>query len=93
MAGVSLRGVMGMADQLGFATRALRVELAALRKVRPPPSCTGTSTTSSSSPGPAARGIVVHDPGLGRRELTFEEASKHLAGVALEVAPAARSRR
>ena len=39
------------------------------------------------------RGIVVHDPGLGRRELTFEEASKHVTGVVLELMPSPPSRR
>ena len=48
LAGASLRSLMGLADQLGFSTRALRVELsarcqgAACRR-----SCTGTSIISS----------------------------------------------
>ena len=36
MSGISLRNLMGLADQLGFSTRPLRVELSALRKVRMP---------------------------------------------------------
>src|SRR5262245_58284266 len=36
LAGASLRSVMGIADQLGFATRALRVELPAIGKVHLP---------------------------------------------------------
>ena len=33
MAGISLRSLVGLADQLGFSTRPLRVELSALAKV------------------------------------------------------------
>jgi ATP-binding cassette subfamily B protein RaxB len=36
LAGASLKSLMGIADQLGFSTRALKVELAALRKVHLP---------------------------------------------------------
>jgi ATP-binding cassette, subfamily B, bacterial CvaB/MchF/RaxB len=36
LAGASLRSLMGIADQLGFSTRALKVELSALRKIHLP---------------------------------------------------------
>ena len=36
MSGISLRSLMGLADQLGFSTRPLRVELSALSKVQTP---------------------------------------------------------
>ena len=36
MSGISLRSLMGLADQLGFSTRPLRVELSALAKVKMP---------------------------------------------------------
>src|SRR5205823_7263627 len=32
--------------------------------------------------------IEIHDPASGQRSLTLPEASKHLTGVALELAPA-----
>jgi ATP-binding cassette, subfamily B, bacterial CvaB/MchF/RaxB len=34
-----------------------------------------------------SRHVVIHDPARGIRTLTFDEASKHFTGVALEVAP------
>jgi ATP-binding cassette, subfamily B, bacterial CvaB/MchF/RaxB len=89
MAGVSLRAVMGMADQLGFATRALRVELEALRKVQTPAVLHWDLNHFVVLAGASRAGIVVHDPAFGRREMTFEEASKHFTGVALEVMPTA----
>ncbi|MGI9500994.1 MAG: cysteine peptidase family C39 domain-containing protein, partial [Geminicoccaceae bacterium] len=36
MAGASLRSIMGIADQLGFSTRALRVELEGLSNIETP---------------------------------------------------------
>src|SRR4051795_12993203 len=36
LAGMSLRSLMGLADQLGFSSRPLRVELSALSKVQLP---------------------------------------------------------
>jgi ATP-binding cassette subfamily B protein RaxB len=89
MAGASLRSVMAMADQLGFATRALRVELEALRKVSTPAILHWDLNHFVVLAAISRRGIVVHDPALGRRELTFGEASKHVTGVVLELAPAA----
>jgi ATP-binding cassette subfamily B protein RaxB len=89
MAGASLRGVMSMADRLGFATRALRVELGALRQVRTPAILHWDLNHFVVLAAAGRRGIVVHDPGRGRRELTFEEASKHVTGVVLELVPAA----
>ena len=89
MAGANLRGVMGIADQLGFATRALRVELEALRRVRTPAILHWDLNHFVVLAETSRRGIVVHDPGRGRRELTFQEASKHVTGVVLELEPTA----
>jgi ATP-binding cassette subfamily B protein RaxB len=89
MAGASLRAVMGIADQLGFATRALRVELEALRKVRAPAVLHWDLNHFVVLAETCRYGIVIHDPARGRRELTFQEASKHVSGVVLELTPAA----
>src|SRR6266513_3591537 len=35
------------------------------------------------------RGLVIHDPATGERRLSFDEASKHLSGVAVELWPVA----
>jgi ATP-binding cassette subfamily B protein RaxB len=89
MAGASLRRIIEMADQLGFATRALRVELDALRKVRMPAILHWDLSHFVVLAEAGRHGITVHDPGFGRRALTFAEASKHFTGVVLELAPAA----
>lgn len=91
--GATLRGVMQIATQMSLATRALRVGLDALPKVRLPAilhwdlnhfvvlkSIKGTSAT-------------IHDPGLGARTLPLSELSKHFTGVVLEVWPASDFRK
>jgi ATP-binding cassette, subfamily B, bacterial CvaB/MchF/RaxB len=88
MAGANLRGIMEIADQLGFAARALRVELEALRKVRAPAILHWNLDHFVVLAETSRHGIVVHDPAVGRRALTFAEASKHFTGVVLELAPA-----
>ena len=35
------------------------------------------------------RGLVIHDPATAESRLSFEEASKHLSGVAVELWPLA----
>jgi ATP-binding cassette, subfamily B, bacterial CvaB/MchF/RaxB len=37
----------------------------------------------------AGTGIIVHDPALGEKRYSIDEASKHLTGVALELTPSA----
>jgi ATP-binding cassette subfamily B protein RaxB len=89
MAGATLRSLMTMADRLGFATRALRVELDALRKVRTPAILhwdLGHFVVLASA---GRLGVVVHDPALGRRALSYAEVSRHFTGVVLELSPAA----
>lgn len=87
MAGITLRRLMAVADQLQFQSRALRVELEDLAKV-PTPAVLHWDLNHFVvlvSAGP--RRIVVHDPGFGARRLSLREASKHFTGVVLEVQP------
>ena len=89
MSGISLRSLMGLADQLGFSARPLRVELSALSKV-PQPAILHWDLNHfvvlSSVTGNKA---VINDPGIGVRTLPMAELSKHFTGVVLELTPAA----
>jgi len=88
MSGATLRSIMGLADSLGFAPRALKVDLEALNKVRLPAilhwDLNHFVVLKSVRRGKA----VIHDPASGARTLTLAELSNHFTGVALEVAPA-----
>jgi len=88
ISGASLRTLMTMADGLGLATRALKVELAALSKVRTPAIMHWDLNHFVVLAKATPKSITVHDPAMGQRTLSFEEASKHFTGVVLELTPA-----
>jgi ATP-binding cassette subfamily B protein RaxB len=89
LAGASLKSLMTIADQLGFSTRALKVELSALPKIHLPAILHWDLNhfVVLKSVGRGGR-LVVHDPAVGARTLALEEVSKHFTGVVLELARA-----
>lgn len=89
LSGATLRNLMTLADQLGLGARALRVELSALAKVSLPAILHWDLNHFVVLKSVSARGIVVHDPARGARDLSLEEASKHFTGVVLELSPIA----
>jgi len=92
LSGMSLRSLIGLADQLGLSSRALRVELSGLQKVKAPAILHWDLNHYVVLRSVTSRSVVVHDPAIGVRRLTLDEASKHFSGVVLELAPAANFR-
>ena len=92
MSGISLRNLMGLADQLGFSTRPLRVELSALSKVRMPAILHWDVNHFVVLNSISAKGAVIHDPAIGVRKVPLADLSKHFTGVVLEFTPAASFR-
>jgi ATP-binding cassette subfamily B protein RaxB len=88
LAGASLKSLMEITDQLGFSTRALRVELTALGKVRTPAILHWDLNHFVVLKSVGRKYITVHDPALGVRAFTRDEFSKHFTGVVLELARA-----
>ena len=89
LAGASLKSLMGIADQLGFSTRALQGRaLGARARCIFRRSCTGTSIISWCSSRSVHARLTIHDPAVGARTLSLEEFSKHFTGVVLELARA-----
>ncbi|MFL5041536.1 MAG: peptidase domain-containing ABC transporter [Xanthobacteraceae bacterium] len=93
LAGMSLRSLMGLADQLGFASRPLRVELSALAKVQAPAILHWDLNHFVVLRAVTATNAVIHDPAVGIRTVPLAELSKHFTGVVLELMPAANFRR
>jgi len=87
MAGATLRSLMGLADGLGFAPRALKVELPALAKVQLPAILHWDLNHYVVLKSVAKDRAVVHDPALGARTYSMSELSKRFTGVVLEVTP------
>lgn len=90
MSGATLRSIMGLADSLGFAPRALKVELSALDKVRLPAILHWDLNHFVVLKSVQGGRAVVHDPALGARTYSLDELSKHFTGVALELTPSGR---
>jgi ATP-binding cassette subfamily B protein RaxB len=87
--GATLRNLMGLADQLGLASRALRVELCTLAKVQTPAVLHWDLNHFVVLKQVKGRTATIHDPARGAVTLSLDEVSKHFTGVALELTPAA----
>ena len=92
LSGISLRSLMGLADQLDFSSRPLRVDLAALQRVRTPAILHWDLNHFVVLRSMTAKAATIHDPALGVRILPLSEVSKHFTGVVLELSPAAAFR-
>jgi ATP-binding cassette subfamily B protein RaxB len=88
LAGASLKSLMGIADQLGFSTRPLRVELSAIGKVHLPAILHWDLNHFVVLKSVARNRITIHDPASGARTLAPNEFSQHFTGVVLELARA-----
>ncbi|MEZ5996985.1 MAG: peptidase domain-containing ABC transporter [Hyphomonadaceae bacterium] len=89
MAGVTLRSIMGMAHQLGFGARPLRVELEGLRQVALPAILHWDLDHFVVLKSISKKFAIVHDPAWGSRKVPMEALSQHFTGVVLELTPAA----
>jgi ATP-binding cassette subfamily B protein RaxB len=90
LSGMSLRSLMGLADQLDFSCRPLRVELAALSKVKMPAILHWDLNHFVVVKSVTSKAAVIYDPALGVRTLSLAEVSKHFTGVVLEIEPTGR---
>lgn len=85
--GATLGRLMQIADQMGLANRALRLELEELPQLQVPCILHWDLNHFVVLVRADARRITVHDPAVGERTLTLKEASPHFTGVALELSP------
>lgn len=83
--GVTLARLIEIAQSMGLACRPLRLELDELRHVQLPCILHWDLNHFVVLREVGKRDAVVHDPAVGERTLTFEELSKHVTGVAVEV--------
>lgn len=89
LSGATLRSIMGFADSLGFAPRALKVELSSLNKVRLPAILHWDMNHFVVLKSVSRTKAVVHDPALGVRTYAIADLSNHFTGVVLELTPSA----
>ena len=87
--GTTLRGLIQIANQMHLSCRPLRFELDDVRRLTLPAIVHWDMNHFVVLKTISSKGIVVHDPALGVQTYSFDAASKHLTGVALELSPAA----
>jgi ATP-binding cassette subfamily B protein RaxB len=85
--GITLRELVRLAAGLHLATRALRAELSHLASLRLPAILHWDHNHFVVLARVGGRSMVIHDPAVGRRRISLEEASKHFTGVVLEAWP------
>ena len=85
--GVTLKSLGSCASALGFVHRALRAEPEHIRDVRLPAILHWDMNHFVVLVKARARSCVLHDPAMGRRDMTWQELGKHFTGVVLELWP------
>ncbi len=85
--GMTLRNLIDLSATMGLSTRALRVELDDLGRLRTPCILHWGLNHFVVLAERRRKDIVIHDPARGRRTLSLTEASREFTGVALEVQP------
>lgn len=88
--GMSLDRIVAVADGIGLAARALRIEPDDLPRLQRPALLHWETRHFVVLVGCDRRGIVIHDPALGRRHVRHAEVARCFTGVAVEFWPDAR---
>jgi ATP-binding cassette subfamily B protein RaxB len=83
--GANLLVIRNLAEQLGLAARAVRVELAGLKALGKPAILHWDMNHFVVLERVGRAGIVIMDPAAGRMEVSWSEANKSFTGVALEL--------
>lgn len=86
--GATLAQLMDFARASGLSSRPLRLELEELGQLRLPCILHWELNHFVVLGRVDARGIEIHDPAVGKRRISFKEASEKFTGVALELSPA-----
>lgn len=87
--GMTLRGVIQVAEQLGLSSRPLRLEPEDLAHLRLPAMLHWDFNHFVVLERVDARGMLICDPASGRRRYRREAFGQHFTGVALELLPTA----
>ncbi len=87
MKGTTLKDLAGIGEALHLATRALRLDLEDLSRLRLPCVLHWDHNHFVVLTRVGARGITIHDPAIGRRKVPMAEVSRKFTGIALEAWP------
>jgi ATP-binding cassette subfamily B protein RaxB len=87
--GVTLKGLMAMAQGLALQTRPLKLDMQHLPDLKLPCVLHWDLNHFVVLKSVSGSHAVIHDPAVGERRLALAEFAKHFTGVALELTPAA----
>ena len=85
--GTTLNYLMAMAQSIGFTTRPVKLDLEDLKDLRRPCILHWNFNHFVVLKEVTSRHVVIHDPAMGIRKLSFDEVSAAFTGVALELWP------
>jgi ATP-binding cassette, subfamily B, bacterial CvaB/MchF/RaxB len=85
--GTTLQDLVQIASSMRLATRALRAELPHLRQLRLPCILHWNHNHFVVLVRVRRRGIAIHDPAVGRREVSIQEVNRSFTGIVLESWP------
>ena len=87
LTGASLKELVRIADQIGLASRPVRLEMDELSLLKTPCVLHWDLNHFVVLKSVDRTGVVIHDPAVGRLRMSLAEASRHFTGVALELTP------
>lgn len=85
--GATLHDLIGIADQIGLATRPVRLELNELHLLKTPCILHWDLNHFVVLKSIARGRALIHDPAIGPRSMPLEQMSRHFTGVAAELTP------
>ncbi|OLQ93764.1 ABC transporter ATP-binding protein [Vibrio ponticus] len=85
--GMSLNDISDVGSKLGLSSRALKCDLDELGELKVPAILHWDLDHFVVLTSVKRNRIYINDPGVGKRILTLDEASKHFTGIALELTP------
>ncbi|RWR02349.1 ABC transporter [[Pantoea] beijingensis] len=85
--GATLADIMQLSQQLGMSSRALRLEIDELHKLKMPCILHWDMNHFVVLKEVTKKKIVIHDPSRGRRDVALDEVSKSFTGIAMELIP------
>lgn len=88
LAGTTMAQIVGYADRLKLSGRVLRLELEEMRDLKVPCVLHWALNHFVVLRRADAKGIVIHDPAIGVRHLSYADVDKQFSGYALELTPA-----
>lgn len=85
--GATLRSLIGISESIGLSARPLKLSLEDIPKLKRPAILHWNLDHYVVLADVSRKHITIHDPAVGIRKYTWQEASRHFSGIALELSP------